>query len=33
MLGLAYCDVYGGHVRVDIFTSRMPLRPQGIIGI
>jgi len=33
MLGLAYCDVYGGHVRVDIFTSRMPKRPQGFIGI
>ena len=33
MLGLAYCDVYSGHVRVDIFTSRMPKRPQGVIGI
>ena len=33
MLGLAYCDVYGGHVRVDIFTSRMPIKSQGIIGI
>lgn len=33
MLGLAYCDVYGGHVRVDIFTSRLPIKPQSIIGI
>jgi TRAP-type mannitol/chloroaromatic compound transport system permease small subunit len=33
MLGLAYCDVYGGHVRVDIFTSRMPLRAQSVVGI
>lgn len=33
MLGLAYCDVYGGHVRVDIFTSRLPRKPQAIVGI
>ena len=33
MLGLAYCDVYGGHVRVDIFTSRMPMKLQGAIGV
>ena len=33
MLGLAYCDVYGGHVRVDIFTSRLSQRPQGVIGV
>lgn len=33
MLGLAYCDVYGGHVRVDIFTSLMPIKRQGVIGI
>jgi TRAP-type mannitol/chloroaromatic compound transport system permease small subunit len=33
MLGLAYCDVYGGHVRVDIFTSRMNKKPQGVIGV
>ena len=33
MLGLAYCDVYGGHVRVDIFTSRMPMKLQGVIGV
>lgn len=33
MLGLAYCDVYGGHVRVDIFTSRMPAKTQGILGL
>ncbi len=33
MLGLAYCDVYGGHVRVDIFTSRLPQRAQSVIGI
>ena len=33
MLGLAYCDVYGGHVKVDIFTSRLPIKPQSAIGI
>lgn len=33
MLGLAYCDVLGGHVRVDIFTSRLPGKPQAVIGI
>ena len=33
MLGLAYCDVHGGHVRVDIFTSQLPIRFQAIIGI
>ncbi len=33
MLGLAYCDVYGGHVRVDIFSSRLPRRAQGVIGV
>ena len=33
MFGLAYCDVYDGHVRVDIFTSRFSERTQNIIGI
>jgi len=33
MLGLAYCDVYGGHVRVDIFTSHLPPKAQGVVGI
>lgn len=33
MLGLAYCDVLGGHVKVDIFTARLPQKPQGVIGI
>ena len=33
MLGLAYCDALGGHVRVDIFTGRLSHRGQGIIGI
>ena len=33
MLGLAYCDVYGGHVKVDIFTARLPIKPQSIIGV
>ena len=33
MLGLAYCDVYGGHVRVDIFTARLPIKSQSVIGI
>ena len=33
MLGLAYCDVLGGHVRVDIFTARLPNRSQSLLGI
>ena len=33
MLGLAYCDVQGGHVKVDIFTSHLPRKPQAIVGI
>lgn len=33
MLGLAYCDVFGGHVRVDIFTARLKMRTQGFFGI
>jgi len=33
MLGLAYCDVYGGHVRVDIFSSKLPIKLQGFVGI
>lgn len=33
MLGLAYCDVLGGHVRVDIFTGRLPDRSRALLGI
>ncbi len=33
MLGLAYCDVLSGHVRVDIFTSRLPSRTQAVFGV
>lgn len=33
MLGLSYCDVTGGHVRVDIFTARMPLKGQAVMGL
>ena len=33
MLGLSYCDVTGGHVRVDIFTARLPLKGQAAMGI
>jgi TRAP-type mannitol/chloroaromatic compound transport system permease small subunit len=33
MLGLAYTDVLGGHVRVDIFTSRTPMKVQAVFGI
>ncbi len=33
MLGLSYCDVHSGHVRVDIFTSRLPGKAQAVIGI
>lgn len=33
MLGLAYTDVLGGHVKVDIFTSRMPKKAQAVFGL
>jgi len=33
MLGLSYTDVLGGHVRVDIFTARMPGRVQAVLGV
>ena len=33
MLGLAYCDVEDGHVKVDIFTSRMDQKPQAVLVI
>lgn len=33
MLGLAYTDVLGGHVRVDIFSSRMPKKAQAYLGL
>ena len=33
MLGAAYTLKRGGHVRVDIFTSRMPMKLQGVIGV
>lgn len=33
MLGLSYCDVTGGHVRVDIFTARLPLKAQAAMGV
>jgi TRAP-type mannitol/chloroaromatic compound transport system permease small subunit len=33
MFGLAYCDVTGGHVKVDIFTARAATRTQAILGI
>ena len=33
ILGLAYCDVLGGHVKVDIFTTRLPIKPQSVIGV
>jgi TRAP-type mannitol/chloroaromatic compound transport system permease small subunit len=33
MLGLSYCDVTGGHVKVDIFTARASTRTQAILGI
>ena len=33
MFGLAYTDVMDGHVKVDIFTARMPSRAQEIVGI
>ncbi len=33
MLGLAYCDVEDGHVKVDIFTSRMSHKAQALLVI
>ena len=33
MLGLAYCDVEDGHVKVDIFTSRMSHNSQAFLVI
>jgi len=33
ILGLAYCDILGGHVRVDVFTARLPAKTQGVIGL
>lgn len=33
MFGMAYTDVTGGHVKVDIFTVRASTRTQAILGI
>ncbi len=33
MFGLAYTDRLGGHVRVDIFTSRLSKKVQAVIGL
>ncbi len=33
MLGLSYSDVLGGHVKVDIFTSRLSRRGQALMGV
>ncbi|MFP4031942.1 MAG: TRAP transporter small permease subunit [Desulfococcaceae bacterium] len=33
MFGLSYTDVNDGHVRVDIFTNRLPQKTQHVIGI
>ena len=33
MLGLSYTDVLGGHVKVDIFTMRLPQRGQALMGL
>lgn len=33
MFGMSYTDVMDGHVKVDIFSSRMPPRAQAILGI
>lgn len=33
ILGLAYCDILGGHVKVDVFTTLLPIKSQSIIGI
>ncbi|HPQ42678.1 MAG TPA: TRAP transporter small permease subunit [Syntrophales bacterium] len=33
MFGLSYMDHYDGHVKVDVFVTRMPLKTQLIIKI
>ena len=33
ILGLAYCDVLGGHVKVDVVVTRLPIKPQSVIGV
>jgi TRAP-type mannitol/chloroaromatic compound transport system permease small subunit len=33
ILGLAYCDVLGGHVKVDVVVTRLPIKPQSLIGV
>ncbi len=33
MFGMAYTDVYDGHVKVDIFTAHLTGKKQAIIGI
>ena len=33
MFGMAYTDVHEGHVKVDIFTAKLPPKGQAIMGI
>jgi TRAP-type mannitol/chloroaromatic compound transport system permease small subunit len=33
MLGLSFMERYGGHVRVDVLTSRLSEKTQAIMGI
>jgi TRAP-type mannitol/chloroaromatic compound transport system permease small subunit len=33
MLGLSYCERMNGHVQVDIFSSRLPLKAQAVLNI
>lgn len=33
ILGLAYCDILGGHVKVDVFTALLPIKHQSVIGV
>jgi TRAP-type mannitol/chloroaromatic compound transport system permease small subunit len=33
MFGLSFMERHGGHVRVDIVTSRLPKRVQAVIGL
>lgn len=33
MFGIAYTDVYDGHVKVDIFTDKLSEKKQAIVGI
>lgn len=33
MLGLSYCERMDGHVKVDIFSSRLPVKAQAVLNV